>query len=64
MLKKSTKNLWRKKKLLPLQPASELEAHKIIDKNERLVQASTENKIIESVDFLGMKAVGVELRII
>ena len=56
--KKSTKNLWRKKKLLPLQPASELEAPKFIDNIERLVQASTENKIIESVDFLRMNVAG------
>ena len=42
-------------------PASEKGAGfytKIIDKVERLVQASTENKIIESVDFLRMNVAG------
>ena len=34
------------------------QSEKIIDKVERLVQASTENKIIESVDFLRMNVAG------
>ena len=37
---------------------------KIIDKIEGSTSKYREQRIIESVDFLGMKAVGVELRII